>query len=79
MKRSFIIALIGLGAIGMSFGQKIHEGFPDKLTVIADQKRIERYEAQPFTVNGKPVQFHFQAPEEATGPKRHQRNNECAG
>lgn len=62
------VALIGLGAIGVSFGQKIQEIYPNRLTVIADEKRAARYRQQPFTVNRKPVTFHFETPEEADGP-----------
>ena len=62
------VSLIGLGAIGMSFGQKLQELDSEILTVIADQKRIETYSQQPFVVNGKPVQFHYVTPEKPVEP-----------
>ena len=62
------ISLIGLGAIGMSFGEKIQAVYPDKLRVIADKTRVERYRQQPFAVNGKSVPFQFETPEQAAGP-----------
>jgi len=62
------VSLIGLGAIGISFGQKLQEMDPDMLTVIADQRRIEKYSQQPLRVNGKPVQFHYATPEKPAEP-----------
>ncbi len=49
------ISLIGLGALGLLFGQQIlKNGQNCHLNVIADQKRIDRYKKEGVLVNGAP-------------------------
>lgn len=62
------VSLIGLGAIGASFGQKLHESEFCALTVIADDRRIQRYQQEKCLVNGTHVDFQFVTPETSVRP-----------
>jgi len=57
-------ALIGLGAIGLTFGNQIQKNLPGSLTVIADAGRIERYTREGVYCNGEPCAFRYMTPEE---------------
>lgn len=57
--------LSGLGAIGSLYASKIFEVDPHHVAVIADQTRIERYQKDTVTVNGKIYPFEYVLP---TGP-----------
>lgn len=58
----------GLGAIGSAFASRLYEADPGLVTVIADPERIERYQRQGVTVNGKNYAFHYGTPEAAAEP-----------
>ena len=58
----------GLGAIGSAFASRLYEADPGLVTVIADPERIERYQRQGVTVNGKNYAFHYGTPETAADP-----------
>lgn len=62
------ISLIGLGAIGASFGQKLHNNPSHHLSVIADDARIRRYQKDVCVVNGEPINFHYVPPARAAAP-----------
>ncbi|MDW7670414.1 MAG: ketopantoate reductase family protein [Bacillota bacterium] len=68
MKRIQRVSLIGLGAIGASFGQKLHKQPSVHLSVIADDARIRRYQKDGCVVNGESVNFHYVPPERASAP-----------
>ena len=58
------VSIIGLGALGILFGQQISERSGSNLTVIADEGRIEKYQKQGIFCNGEPCDFHYQTPDD---------------
>lgn len=58
--------MIGLGAIGASYAALLQDG-GNRLQVIADASRVERYRAEPTVVNGRSYAFDAVGPEQA-GP-----------
>lgn len=62
------VSLIGLGAIGSVYGQKLHNCAHCNLTVIADSERVSRYREQFFQVNGVNVPFRLSDPEDKAEP-----------
>ena len=58
------VGIIGLGALGVLFGQRLLENGAD-VRIIADLARAEKYRKQGVTCNGAPVDFRYVTPEEA--------------
>lgn len=54
------VSVIGLGALGILFGQQLARQIGPDFTVIADQQRIIKYQAQGIFCNGEPCDFHYQ-------------------
>ena len=65
------VALIGMGALGILYGhtmaRKMKEG---AVTFLVDEKRKQRYRADPPTFNGEPCRFAFCAPEDYPGAQK---------
>ena len=59
MKEIKTAALIGLGALGILYGQRMPE-----VRVIVDRSRLERYSREEVTCNGRPCAFSYVTPEE---------------
>ena len=59
MKKIETSALIGLGALGILFGRKM-----PGVQVIADERRIARYTADPVVCNGEECRFDYITPAE---------------
>lgn len=57
------IYLVGLGAIGMLYGANLQNTFPQSFKVVADSKRIARYQEETFLINGTPQPFTFASAE----------------
>lgn len=58
------IAIIGLGALGIMYGDFFAEKVgSDKVVFIADADRCRRYAAAPVTCNGRMNRFRFMTPE----------------
>jgi 2-dehydropantoate 2-reductase len=62
------VSLIGLGAIGSAYASKLYDMDPKCIQVIADKKRIERYQSSEFNVNGRGYQFQYVAPDNVQEP-----------
>ena len=58
------VGIIGLGALGVLFGQRLLENGAD-VRIIADQSRAEKYQKQGVICNGAPVNFRYVTPEKA--------------
>jgi len=58
------VTLIGLGAIGCSYGNLLNNNPNIQLKILADQERIQRYKNNKIQVNGNPCTFDFISPEE---------------
>lgn len=51
-------AIVGMGALGMMYGERIAERLgTEAICFVADEERIRCYQKQNFTVNGVPRQF----------------------
>lgn len=61
------VSLIGLGAIGCAYASKLHDLDAECLSIIADEKRIKRYEENGFFINGKRYDFNYVLPSEDCG------------
>ena len=60
MKEQPVIAVIGAGALGVMFGQRMTQTLgPQRVFFAADAQRAARYAAQSFTCNGAACTFRF--------------------
>jgi 2-dehydropantoate 2-reductase len=63
------VALIGLGALGILYGNQLSLTMPpEDFKVIADKKRIEKYESLGIYSNKERCKFRFIRPDEETQP-----------
>lgn len=63
------ISLIGLGALGIMYGNQIIKHIPRyKLRIIADKNRIARYQAEGIYCNGEHCDFYYTEPGESCEP-----------
>lgn len=63
------VSIIGLGALGILFGNHLSKRMPKgDLRIIADEKRVEKYKQQGVYSNGKPCEFHYVTPDEPCEP-----------
>lgn len=63
------VALIGLGAVGCNFAYHINQHVPKgRLRIVADQKRIERYQKEGIYYNEQRCDFHYMNCETAAEP-----------
>jgi 2-dehydropantoate 2-reductase len=58
------VLICGLGAIGSIYADKIQRFSPDKLRVLVDKNRLERYKSNPTIFNGRVLDFNYVLPEE---------------
>ena len=58
------VGIIGLGALGVLFGQRLLENGAD-VRIIADKARAQKYQKQGVICNGAPVNFRYVTPEKA--------------
>lgn len=58
------VGIIGLGALGVLFGERMLACGTD-VRIIADRERAARYQSEGVTSNGRPVPFVYATPEEA--------------
>ncbi|MDD3218798.1 MAG: 2-dehydropantoate 2-reductase [Lachnospiraceae bacterium] len=66
MKRIETVNIIGMGALGMLFGDMIMKHIDSEhVTYVMDKERYERSKDAVYKVNGKPVRFHKCTVEEA--------------
>ena len=58
MKRIENVAIIGMGSLGLMFGQGMHRALGDEhFSFVMDQARKEKYSKAKYTINDKPVAF----------------------
>lgn len=63
------IAIVGFGALGALFASLLAPQLPfDKLRVIADAKRVQRYQAEGLLVNATPLALNYLAPTDCATP-----------
>ncbi len=56
------VYISGLGAIGSAYASRLFDYNPDIITVIADLARVEKYQKNGVTVNGKAYPFRYCEP-----------------
>ncbi|RKQ29068.1 ketopantoate reductase family protein [Oceanobacillus halophilus] len=62
------VVLVGLGAIGASYGSKLQTLLGQNFKVILNQERLVRYQNTEFKVNGTRQQFNYILPEIDSDP-----------
>lgn len=63
------VSLIGLGALGILYGDLLTKKLPHTdVRIVADKKRIDRYEKEGVYCNGERCHFHYVTPEEEVEP-----------
>ncbi|NSL52519.1 ketopantoate reductase family protein [Calidifontibacillus erzurumensis] len=63
------VSMIGLGALGILFGHHLSKRMPkEDLRIVADRKRIEKYETEGVYCNDERCNFNYVAPEENCEP-----------
>ncbi|MFA0814388.1 MAG: ketopantoate reductase family protein [Anaerofustis sp.] len=63
------VSIIGMGALGVLYASRISEHLPKtNLRVIADQSRIDRYEAEGLYCNDKRCDFQYVLPKTKSDP-----------
>ena len=58
------VSIIGLGALGILFGEQIEKMIGGDFSVIADQDRIRKYQTQGVFCNDKACNFTYSLPED---------------
>lgn len=64
MKNIENVLICGIGAIGSIYADKIHRYDSDKLRVLVDKERLEKYKKTPKVFNGRPLDFNYILPED---------------
>lgn len=63
------VSIIGLGALGILFGNQLSKKMPkEDLRIIADKERIEKYKSNHVYCNGQLCEFNYVTPEEPCEP-----------
>ena len=68
LKKITNVSIIGLGAIGGSYAARLYENDSINLNIVADSRRIEKYNTDKLTVNGKSYDFKFLQPDSNEAP-----------
>ena len=69
MKEIKTVAIIGLGNLGVAFGNYLSKKMPqENLRFIADRNRIERYKNEGIYCNGERCDFQYVTPEKMQSP-----------
>ena len=62
------VAVVGMGALGLLFGQRIRENLGDEhLLFLMDEARKKRHSLDEYRINGKAVSFRMASPGEMKG------------
>jgi 2-dehydropantoate 2-reductase len=62
------VSLIGLGAIGAAYGSKLQRLLGNTFKVVANEERVNRYQANGLEVDGEVFHFKYMTPETNTEP-----------
>lgn len=69
MKEIKTVGIIGLGALGVLYAHLLTEAVGrDRVLVLADRDRIDRYRTQEFSCNGRSCSFNFTVASDVTEP-----------
>ncbi len=64
MKEIENVLVCGIGAVGSIYADKIEKYSPEKLRVLVDKSRLERYQKNPTIFNGRTLNFNYVLPDE---------------
>ena len=64
MKEIENVLVCGIGAVGSIYADKIEKYSPEKLRVLVDKSRLERYKKNPTIFNGRTLDIKYVLPEE---------------
>ena len=59
MKEIENVLVCGIGAVGSIYADKIEKYSPEKLRVLVDKSRLERYKKNPTIFNGRTLYFKY--------------------
>jgi len=63
------VSIIGLGALGIMYAHHFTQKLPkENVRIIADEKRIQKYQSEGVFCNGERCEFHYVTPEEPVEP-----------
>ncbi len=62
------VMLVGLGAIGAVYADRLQSAIPDTFNVLVDEDRRKRYEKEGIHLNGNPCSFSYVTPEDDIPP-----------
>lgn len=69
MTTSPTIAIVGFGALGALFASLLAPHLPfENLHIVADEKRVERYQKEGLLVNGEPLTLNYATPNDTVRP-----------
>ena len=67
MKKIETVAIVGMGALGLLYGDHIVKTVgQDAVSFVMDKERVEKYQNADFTINGNSAKFQVVATEDAT-------------
>ena len=64
MKEIKNVLICGIGAIGSIYANKINEFSPEKLKILVDEARLEKYKKVPKIFNGKELKLNYILPQD---------------
>ena len=68
MKQWTRIAIVGMGALGMMYGERIAETLgSETVCFVADEERSRRYQQMDFVINGIKIFYRLQCKGDETG------------
>jgi 2-dehydropantoate 2-reductase len=68
LKKIETVSLVGLGAIGATYGSLLHDSLKDSFYVVASEQRIIKYKKNSIKINDKKYEFNYITPETVVEP-----------
>jgi 2-dehydropantoate 2-reductase len=68
LKKIETVSLVGLGAIGATYGSLLHDSLKDSFHVVASEQRIIKYKKNSIKINDKKYEFNYITPETVVEP-----------
>jgi 2-dehydropantoate 2-reductase len=68
LKKIKSVSLVGLGAIGATYGGKLHDRLQESFKVVVNEERIFRYRKEGIKINGQNYHFNYVTPETISEP-----------
>jgi 2-dehydropantoate 2-reductase len=68
LKKIETVSLVGLGAIGATYGSLLHDSLKDSFRIVASEQRINKYKKNGININDKKYEFNYITPETVVEP-----------